>query len=606
MAVQPWEIQPEPAHPRPALELAAAPPSPSGHPFAALALVVALIAALGIPIARSTSSYPASGVPRSRPQPVTAIKELDSVSPVTKRSMPRSPEVVGGIAYVSCTHLWLAHPDGTHERKLLEMPGISSPAFAPGGRTIAFARSGLAGPEIWMTGADGSAARKVATITSEGRPVAADATALVWSPDGKYLAFALVDGHYDPWIDGSAIWRFDLAFGDFYAEGAGFPTPVWTEDRLVYPTMRAGERGFRADRYYRWARSYDRDVVPMGAAAVSDRWVANLSRAVVLRDRDGVRELVVKSIWNPKEINAFGPPDGHAFVREGQPSISQDGTRAFVDLVDEAGQRDLGVVNTINGKWDVLDYAWEPSASPVPNSLGALSKRRAESLMDSFLPGLRYPNRLNLFGVDPNDLPLSELRRPTTIYTDLHRAGRRWRSRVTVNQLDRATDISSYFQFNVSLAGHGGRVVADVSDVGDWTRVETIADAFGFATAALGRPIPTADLPGASVSRFGGVSGWTWSGSSTVQLNFHLPGTARHDTLVVSYGDDITFELGCGDGGTSEGADSIDIGGPEASIMSMPGMSQLIWPTDSAHARYSVNGPFSKRKLAEIARSMTD
>jgi Tol biopolymer transport system component len=70
----------------------------------------------------------------------------------------------------------VADVDGSHRHKLAA--GFS-PAWSPDGQTIAFSRSGTAGPAIWLMRPDGSHQRRLATGLDPA-----------WAPGSKLLAFS--------------------------------------------------------------------------------------------------------------------------------------------------------------------------------------------------------------------------------------------------------------------------------------------------------------------------------------------------------------------------------------------------------------------------------
>ena len=191
MAVQPRDLQ-VPYAPAPRLELVPAPPR--RHPVAAALFVVLLIAALSVPIVRAALAPPPE-TPAYQPRAVPAVEitQLDQMEPVTGGNTPRSGDAIASVAFVRCTRLWASDPDGSNERRLFDMTGVSSPAFSPDGRTIAFVRTEGARQSLWLGAADGSAARRVDTFRLSGGPVPARISGLAWGPNGDEIAFALTD-----------------------------------------------------------------------------------------------------------------------------------------------------------------------------------------------------------------------------------------------------------------------------------------------------------------------------------------------------------------------------------------------------------------------------
>src|SRR5919106_146351 len=130
MAVQEQElIRPIPEG-KPQLHLVE-PPPPRGRPVAAAALVIMLAGLLGLPAADAFLDGPPA-VPRfeARSVPAARLGELPPLPWVPESARPRTPRPFAGIAFVRCTRLWTALPDGSHERRIVAMTGISSPTFS--------------------------------------------------------------------------------------------------------------------------------------------------------------------------------------------------------------------------------------------------------------------------------------------------------------------------------------------------------------------------------------------------------------------------------------------------------------------------------------------
>jgi hypothetical protein len=498
------------------------------------------------------------------------------------------------------------------------MPGLSSPAFAPNGRTIAFVRPGIKGDEIWMTAADGSDVKPVATLTFHGDPLAARVSGLAWSPDGDRIAFALNDGVHDLWTGGSAIWQWNLATGRFAKAEAGFPAPLWIGKKLAYPLLdEDGTRSFEAGRWDRWtktAKTADGSI--LGTAYAPSTWFNTYKHgAVMLRETgEGELELAVKSLWKRNAHEVFGPPPGHDFVRVGQPALSTDGTRAFVDLVDAGGERDLGELDVLTGEWEVRDYAWEPSVSPAPATTGQLTERKVHGILETMLGGLGRARRLTLLGIDAARSPVPPGKRVQFTYQDPTHSGGDWSTTASVLRYEsrgRLTNKWTFRTFGVELRLKHGRVVAELSNVGPWVRIDSLEDAYSYAEAAVGRGLPRPTLPAdLKLDLENPVNAWTWSGRTTVNLSFLAPNPSARRAAIygparttVSYGDDVSLSLGCGGVGDPE---PIDIGGPPAVYDELKPTRAIVWPATPKHAvgRFGVSGDLSAESVEAIARSM--
>lgn len=124
------------------------------------------------------------------------------------------------------SHIWSMRPDGSERRPVTTGHGWwdDDPAWSPDGRQIAFQRDGpgTALFDIWVVGADGTAARALVSM-SDGQ------TFPDWSPDGRLISFNsahaddpadwfviysvrpdgsdLVRRTYDPAVASRGVWR---------------------------------------------------------------------------------------------------------------------------------------------------------------------------------------------------------------------------------------------------------------------------------------------------------------------------------------------------------------------------------------------------------------
>ena len=133
---------------------------------------VVLVAAVAVPATLAGRHERAAPAERPPTEHVLAseIGALDAVPGFPETAWPRSGAPVGGMAFVRCTNLWISLPDGSEQHRLLNMPGLASPAFSPDGRTIAFLAEREGEQEIWMAAADGSKTDVVGSVASGGSP----------------------------------------------------------------------------------------------------------------------------------------------------------------------------------------------------------------------------------------------------------------------------------------------------------------------------------------------------------------------------------------------------------------------------------------------------
>lgn len=625
MAVQPWELAPETIHNRPLLELVPAPPR-GGRVIPALVFVALLVGAIGYPTIRAaTAPGPAPIRWSPRPASLAMIGSLDLVRPITGGTRPTSREPLGGVLFVRCTNIWTALPDGSHARKLLEFPGITTATFSPDARTVAFVASRAGVQRLFMVGADGAGLTEVGAFTTDGEPVRAQVTNVVWSPRGDRLSFAIVDAAHDPWTGGSTIWTLHGLTGGFERIGAGWPSPALTDGRVAYAgwTTRKGERGpsftgVGSARYTSKKLSSPKADLTFGATPTSlssDSW-ATRHGAVVLRDDGfGTFELAVKrSSWQRKVVATYAAPPPHSFFEQGRISVSQDSHYATIDLIDPAGERDLGILDLESGEWTVLDYAWSGSASPAPTATGPVRARRvallAGDLFETWGPRGPYSAAM-LLADDPDDL--IEGRRggyavgaprktdsgwsvSGTIY---RRREGRYRYQNVIARFTRTDD---------------GRLEAQATPTSKSRPLETIADAKQFLADVIGDERfawPSYIPEDAKLNPRWPVDAYSWDRTMTATAHLVLPrieGQRQRKSVSISFGD-VSFSLGCGGENNPE----------EQAIGEAPGLfdhigtgdwatRQVLWPATMEAPDtgfYSVYGEMPQATLVRIAESMS-
>lgn len=159
MAVRELDVKPVE---RPQLRLV--PTEPRGRPLWATLFVVLLASLLSVPIIEAMSRHETFPAFRPRPLAATSIPALDPLRPVDR---PRGSVPFAGIAFVRCTRLWTAAPDGSHAHPVMQATGVTYPTFSPDGRTIAYVTSGS--PQtLWVVGSDGTDPTRLGDITLDG------------------------------------------------------------------------------------------------------------------------------------------------------------------------------------------------------------------------------------------------------------------------------------------------------------------------------------------------------------------------------------------------------------------------------------------------------
>lgn len=593
MAVQEWELVPQESRTvRPVLRLVEPPRTPR-RAAAAATFVLLLAATLGYPVTRAALDQPAPpATPVPRPQAAAQIASLDPLSPMTKPSRPRSSEPVGGIVFVRCTRLWTALPDGSHQRKIVEMPGIYSPAFAPNARTIGFLVAGESGDEMWLAAADGSGIAKVGDITSGGWPLDARATSLGWSKDGRYLSFALVSPHESIWTGGSSVWTLELTTGKFAPVGSGV-APFWVGNRLGFAEWRDGD-GPDLSAVGRLGRELggrtSSDLDDVAAAIVPDGYGTT---AVVRRTPRGEAIVAVKRArYNRGERFVVHAPPGYRITDDARVAIAEDGSRVWVDLVDRSGEMDLGLLDARSGEWTVLDYAWSATTSPAPTAM-KVRARRAVDVTNELLGSFNRKHgtkTMLLMGKRPDDdlLPMRRLRGYTVGTPE--KQGTTWI--VPASVWGRTEDGSAYRHLEVRVRAERGRIVASPHALSDIHPLVTIQDAAAFLADALDTEIPLpAWLPeGVRLQPDYSVSAWSWNGRATGSIYLVLGEAGGDRNMTLYYGDDVGFNMGCG---ATNDPRATEVAGVPAMIDHLDDATQVIWPAAPkalGAARFSVYG----------------
>lgn len=625
MAVQPWELAPETTYDRrPNLELVPAPPR-GGRVIPAVVFVALLLGAIGYPTIRAaTAPGPAPIRWSPRPASLAMVDSLDLVRPITGGTRPTSREPLGGILFVRCTNIWTALPDGSHARKLLEFPGISTATFSPDARTVAFVAPRAGAQRLFMVGADGAGLTEIGAVQSDGDPVGAQVTNLVWSPRGDQLSFALVDAAHDPWTGGSTIWTLNGPTGGFARIGAGWPSPALVDGRAAYAAWitRKDERGpsftgFGPARHSTKSLSSPAADLTFGAipTSLSDSWATRHGAAVLRDDGFGTLELAVKrNSWQKKVVATYAAPPPHSFFDQGRISLSQDSRFATVDLIDPADERDLGILDLESGKWTVLDYAWSGSASPAPTATGPVRARRIARLTGDLFEtwGPRGPySAAMLLADDPDDL--IEGRRGGYIVGSPVKTDRGWSVSGTIYRRHEGR-----YRYQNVIARFtrtdDRRLEAQATPTSKPRPLETIADAKRFLADVMGDERfawPSYIPEDAKLNPRWPVDAYSWDGDMTATAHLVLPrieGQRQRKSVNISFGD-VSFSLGCGGENNPE----------EQAIGEAPGLfdhigsgewttRQVLWPATMEAPDtgfYSVYGEMPRATLLRIAESMS-
>lgn len=626
MAVQQWELQSEQIRVAPRLTLVPAPPR-GGRVIPTLLFVTLLVGLLAFPSVRAaTKAPPRVMYENPRPLPASQIAALDGVTGITDSTRPASSEPLGGILFVSCTNLWTALPDGSHARKLLAFPGISSPSFAPDARTIAFVGPGDDGPAIFMVAADGSQLTKLGELRNHGAAINARVSNMSWSPSGKRLTFALVDPGFDVWAEGSSIWSLDVASGEFKRVGAGSPSPAFVGNGIAFSddprsvTDTSGSR-FRSpdprSRFMTRKLSTPTDdltfaVTPGG---FSDASATDHGVVVLHATETGALELVAKpDAWRNGIKDTYSAPSPYRFVGTGRLSIAQDGSRALVDLVDLKGDRAMGILDLRSGDWTIRDYAWSGIATPAPTYSGPLGAQRARRLAGDYFGSRKkgpYSAAAILVGERDDDL-IDGARRGHVLGTPI-RTGTGWSVPATIYARSEGRYRFQHAAIDLDKT-RDGRVAGTARAISPAYPLQTIDDAKRFLSETVGSEIdfvwPRYLPDGVVLDPEWPVDAYSYDDQTVATIRMVLaaePGESRDRTMSISYGD---VDLGLGCGGEVD-PEEMPIGGGTG-LFDQTGEGprqtrQILWPgaLDARDiGRYSVYGQMPREELEAIAESM--
>jgi hypothetical protein len=589
---------------RPDLAVVPAPPRrPRVAP--AIALVVLLIGVLVAPVIRA-ALVPVPPAERPRPVLASAIGALDPMNPMPPWQRPKSPRPVGGIAFVSCTHLWEAMPDGSSPHRVLDMPGIASPTFSPSGRTIAFLAPDGNEQAIYMTAATGGRVVEVGPIAHEGTGPPAAVTNLTWSPDGRELLLSLVTPAQNLWRGGSVLYALHLATGRITRVARAYPAPFFVDGHLAYNAIVRGGPSVVAMWHHR-ARIQPRLSRPgrtLSVATVPSGWSAAGPGAAVLKaGPNGAKRLEIKRYGYDKHglLTVKAPPD-HQFAPLTRPQISQDGARVSIGLVDSGGQQDLGMLDTATGRWTVTNYAWQPAASTIPTSTGPPGARRAIRTAGDLL---------RLWDDGPREAALLLGHRPrkgllpfTHIQYVAHpavREGTRWIVDASVFGDVKGTPLA-YRDVAVTVYAAKGRLRAAITPSSPVIPIATVDEAVAFIRHMIGSSVvPPVDLPaGMSLAGYPLYAN-SFGGHSTAQLNLKARGGRG---MTISYGN--AYFQSCGEVDGHAGA----VGSAPALRAHLGDQFQVLWPATKKSypgrgARYGVFGyGVSKATVMRVARGM--
>ncbi len=351
---------------------------------------------------------------------------------------------------------------------------------------------------------------------------------------------------------------------------------------------------------------------PLGTAFAPDGWNGFWGRGVATI-RDGGRASgdfigYRRTAWEMKDNHRIAPPAGFTIAPNAQPAISQDTYGVFVDLIDPAGNPTLGILNVPAGSWTLIDYAWQPDASPAPVAIRNFGERRARYLAGDLLFQSRHGGtRLMLLrGGEGAEPALTGFKGYINNLVDTpHKTPNGWQVPIFIFGQRKDGESFAARKVRVDIENKEGRLEVKIGDADPLQPVTDIDEALD----VLDQMLPEADfvlptLPEGTVidDRYP-ISAGSYGNSYTATLQLKVPNAeGNFDDLMFSVGD-VSLSFGCG--GVMEPRDE-DIG-IEAVSDHMDETRAIVWPgtTEAMEdARYLIYGTISEEMLLGFARQM--
>jgi TolB protein len=278
------------------------------------------------------------------------------------------PAANGLIAWVNFGGMWVAEPDGSDERLLVDREGPEgNPSWSPDGRLLAFtapdpepAPNGLMDrTAIFVVAADGSGLRKLTDAQPGEYPGPP-----VWSPDGSRIAYTTFVGDL---VDG-AIWEVNAdGTGQQLVIELGYPVGLsWSPNGQMLLFDGLGPDGDTQVFSFELNRGR---LLQLTAEPGLDRhaaWSPDGSSIIFASDRAGSPQLFIMEA-DGSNVREFVSRPGRTSVG---PVFSPDGSRlAFTSSQGDGTQ--VVVVNADGSGWRSLaDGGSLPQWSPDGRQIG--------------------------------------------------------------------------------------------------------------------------------------------------------------------------------------------------------------------------------------------